>query len=85
MTKRQTARDRIEAGRQEILAAIAKIDDAINEADTSRQLLEAQLSGIDTALLALGPPLKRQRGNGAAKPRKVKPADPQLLGLGTNQ
>ena len=78
MTKRQTARDRIEAERQRVLAAIADADITVENELSRRGLLLAELAGVEAALTALGPVPKRQSANGAAKPRKVKPADPQL-------
>ena len=78
MTKRQTARDRIEAERQRVGAAISATSIEFDAIDLRRTLLMAELTGIDSALAALGPPNKRQSANGAAKPRKVKSADPQL-------
>ena len=73
--KRQTARDRIEAERISIQNELRTAWDA---AQRTKAMLEGKLEGVEIALSALGAPLKRQSANGAAKPRKVRPADPQL-------
>lgn len=74
MKRAQTARERIEAEKQRLLMEIDKLG---HQAD----VLRAQLAGIEVALSALGPPLKRQvkaAAGAAPASRKRAPDTPSL-------